>query len=252
MDDRGGTGGGGGRAQVPVTARVELGGIDPADVVVEAFYSSLHADGSLGTGRSVRLELTSQEDGRYLYRGTVPARASGLHGYAVRVLPRHEDVLVPQRVAAHRLGGIRRSNAARAGGSGLGGACRPAAASRSCAARLRAASLRQEGHAVRAVRQHRDGQPRVFATRCRHKGGDVFHRLQPGRGHVGGRKTERSSPAPARGPGCAPAPGVATGRAPLRPTPGCGCSPRRCPHRGGARRCTCRSWGDRRRIPRPG
>jgi starch phosphorylase len=84
--------------QVPVTARVELAGLDPADVVVEAFYSGLSPDGALRTGRGARLELTSQEDGHYLYRGAVPARTSGLHGYAVRVLPRHEDVLIPNEL----------------------------------------------------------------------------------------------------------------------------------------------------------
>ena len=80
---------------VPVTAQVDLAGLDPADVLVEAFFSSVRPDGSLRTGRGVALELASQEDGHYLYRGSVPARTSGLHGYAVRVLPRHEDVLVP-------------------------------------------------------------------------------------------------------------------------------------------------------------
>ena len=84
--------------QVPVTARVDLAGLDPADVMVEAFHSSLHPDGSLRTGRGVALELAGQEDGHYLYRGAVPARTSGLHGYAVRVLPRHEDVLVPHEL----------------------------------------------------------------------------------------------------------------------------------------------------------
>ena len=37
-------------------------------------------------------------DGEHLYRGTVPSRASGLHGYAVRVLPCHDDVLVPNEL----------------------------------------------------------------------------------------------------------------------------------------------------------
>jgi starch phosphorylase len=84
--------------QIPVAAWVELAGLDPADIRVEAFHSSLHPDGSLRTGRGVALELAGHEDGRYLYRGAVPARASGLHGYAVRVLPRHEDVLVPNEL----------------------------------------------------------------------------------------------------------------------------------------------------------
>ena len=38
------------------------------------------------------------DNGEHLYRGTVPSRASGLHGYAVRVLPRHDDVLVPNEL----------------------------------------------------------------------------------------------------------------------------------------------------------
>ena len=77
---------------------MELAGLDPADVVVEAFHSSLRADGSLRTGRGVPLELSGHQDGHYLYRGAVPAKTSGLHGYAVRVLPRHEDVLVPHEL----------------------------------------------------------------------------------------------------------------------------------------------------------
>jgi len=83
---------------IPVAARVDLAGLDPADVTVEAFHSSLHPDGTLRTGRGVALELAGHEDGRYLYRGTVPAKTSGLHGYAVRVLPHHEDVLVPHEL----------------------------------------------------------------------------------------------------------------------------------------------------------
>jgi starch phosphorylase len=84
--------------QVPVTARVDLAGLEPSDVVVEALHSTLAPDGSLRTGRRVQLELVGNEDGHYLYRGAVPAKTSGLHGYAVRVLPCHDDVLVPHEL----------------------------------------------------------------------------------------------------------------------------------------------------------
>jgi glycogen phosphorylase len=84
--------------EMPVAARVELAGLEPNDVIVEAFHSGLHPDGSPGTGRGIALGLVGQEDGYYLYRGAIPARTSGLHGYAVRVLPRHEDVLVPNEL----------------------------------------------------------------------------------------------------------------------------------------------------------
>jgi starch phosphorylase len=79
-------------------ATVSLGGLDPADVDVEAFYSSLRPDGTLRTGRVVPLEFCAHEGGRYHYRGAVPGRTSGLHGYAVRILPRHEDVLIPHEL----------------------------------------------------------------------------------------------------------------------------------------------------------
>jgi glycogen phosphorylase len=84
--------------QVPVAARVDLAGLDPSEVVVEAFHSTLRPDGSLRTGRGVQLELSGCDEGAYLFKGAVPARNSGLHGYAVRVLPRHEDVLVPNEL----------------------------------------------------------------------------------------------------------------------------------------------------------
>lgn len=85
--------------EIPVAARVDLAGLDPGDVRVEAYYSSVRADGTMRTGRGVALEPAGRDEaGRYLYRGVVPARTSGLHGYAVRVLPTHEDVLVPHEL----------------------------------------------------------------------------------------------------------------------------------------------------------
>jgi starch phosphorylase len=84
--------------EIPIVATVSLGGLDPADVDVEAFYSSLRPDGTLRTGRVVPLELCGHEGGRYHYHGAVPGRTSGLHGYAVRILPRHEDVLIPHEL----------------------------------------------------------------------------------------------------------------------------------------------------------
>jgi starch phosphorylase len=84
--------------QIPVAAQVDLAGLDPGDVTVEAFHSTLNPDGTLRTGRGVALELAGHEDGHYIYRGAVPARTSGLHGYVMRVMPRHEDVLVPHEL----------------------------------------------------------------------------------------------------------------------------------------------------------
>ncbi|MBC7106293.1 MAG: alpha-glucan phosphorylase, partial [Firmicutes bacterium] len=84
--------------EVAISARVYLGPLDPAEVTVQAYYSRLRPDGTLSNGRGVPLEWVGCEGDQHLYRGTVPAKTSGLHGYAVRVLPRHEDVLVPHEL----------------------------------------------------------------------------------------------------------------------------------------------------------
>ncbi|HLA82880.1 MAG TPA: alpha-glucan family phosphorylase, partial [Thermoleophilia bacterium] len=83
---------------IPVAAKVRLGILEPSEVIVQAYYSRLRADGTLSNGRGVDLEWAATEGSEHLYRGMVPSRASGLHGYSIRVLPRHEDVLVPNEL----------------------------------------------------------------------------------------------------------------------------------------------------------
>ena len=81
-----------------LTAKVALGPLEPSDVAVEAYFGPLRADGSLSTGRGVPMAWTGYEDGLHVFVGEVPCRASGQQGYAVRVLPSHEDVLVPNEL----------------------------------------------------------------------------------------------------------------------------------------------------------
>ena len=81
-----------------LTAKVVLGPLEPPDVAVEAYFGPLRADGYLSTGRGVPMAWTGYEDGLHVFVGEVPCRASGQQGYAVRVLPSHEDVLVPNEL----------------------------------------------------------------------------------------------------------------------------------------------------------
>ena len=83
---------------IEVAAKVALGALEPADVVVEAYFGGLRTDGTLRGGRGFPLEWVGGDHGEHLYRGTVPARASGLHGYCIRVLPCHDDMLVPNEL----------------------------------------------------------------------------------------------------------------------------------------------------------
>ena len=81
-----------------LTARIRLGSLDPSEVAVEAYYGPLRADGALSSGRGVPLMWTGCDGDQHIFRGAVPGRASGLHGYAVRVLPHHDDVLIPNEL----------------------------------------------------------------------------------------------------------------------------------------------------------
>jgi starch phosphorylase len=79
--------------QLPLRARVHLGSIPPEDVAVEAYYGPLTPDGEISGGRAVRMSLAQPgADGHHWFEGSVPCQVSGRNGYAVRVLPYHDDL----------------------------------------------------------------------------------------------------------------------------------------------------------------
>ncbi len=80
-------------SNLPLQARVHLGSISPDDVAVEAYYGPLTPDGEISKGQSVRLDFERPDaDGQHWFAGAVPCETSGRNGYAVRVVPRHEDL----------------------------------------------------------------------------------------------------------------------------------------------------------------
>ncbi len=78
-----------------VKARVSLGGLAPGDVRVQVYYGSLTADGKIGKGSHVDLILCQSAGTEHVYEGEVECAQSGSCGLAVRVVPFHEDALVP-------------------------------------------------------------------------------------------------------------------------------------------------------------
>ncbi len=83
---------------IEILVNVKLGTLEPEEVVVEVYHSRLRPDGTLSNGHGAPLDWVAFEKGEHLYQGMVPTRASGLHGYSVRVLPSREDVLVPHEL----------------------------------------------------------------------------------------------------------------------------------------------------------
>jgi starch phosphorylase len=79
--------------QLPLRARVHLGPIAPDDVAVEAYYGPLTVDDDIQEGHAVRLTFSRDEsNGAHWFEGAVPCCASGRNGYAIRVVPCHDDL----------------------------------------------------------------------------------------------------------------------------------------------------------------
>ncbi len=92
------------RQNIPVgqslqlSARVQLGGVDPKHVRVEAYHGEAENGGVKNPAISVLQEAGPNGDGSYVYQGSVPASESGAYGFSVRVVPTH-----PHLMQAHEL-----------------------------------------------------------------------------------------------------------------------------------------------------
>ncbi|MGD8626817.1 MAG: alpha-glucan family phosphorylase [Anaerolineae bacterium] len=79
--------------QLQVQARVHLGALKPTDVSVQLYYGPLDSEGLIVDGRTLpTLIAQSKGKGKYIFAGAIPCRTSGRHGYALRILPYHEDL----------------------------------------------------------------------------------------------------------------------------------------------------------------
>jgi starch phosphorylase len=84
----------GGRLEVK--ARVNLGNLAPADVEVQLFHGPVDNQGEIASPGTVTMSTNGKPDGgRWTFDGIIPCRASGQHGFAVRVLPRHKNLGSP-------------------------------------------------------------------------------------------------------------------------------------------------------------
>lgn len=82
---------------------VQLGtSIQPTDVSVQLYAGPVDADRNLIETEATPLTLegpvTGAEEGVYTFTGSLPSHQSGQHGYTVRVLPAHNDAVLPQEL----------------------------------------------------------------------------------------------------------------------------------------------------------
>jgi len=78
---------------VQVAASVALGALSPDDVAVQVYYGVVGADGALESYDVAPMAAgEAGSDGVYTFAGTIHMERSGLHGFTVRVSPRHPDL----------------------------------------------------------------------------------------------------------------------------------------------------------------
>ena len=80
-----------------IAAKVDLSGLDPSDVMVEAWFGRLDLDGEISA--PTRHEL--RHDGG-MWTGSIVAPGSGEYGVAVRVVPTHQALAHPTELGLAR------------------------------------------------------------------------------------------------------------------------------------------------------
>jgi starch phosphorylase len=79
--------------QLQVKAEVYLSELKPTDVSVQLYYGPVDASNLIVDGLALpTLIAQSKGKGSYVFAGAIPCRTSGQHGYALRILPSHEDL----------------------------------------------------------------------------------------------------------------------------------------------------------------
>jgi starch phosphorylase len=79
--------------QLEVNARISLGNLKPDDVEVQLFHGLVDNAGDIPHPASLAMSHNGAAQGNALsFKGTIPCRASGNYGYAVRVLPKNPDL----------------------------------------------------------------------------------------------------------------------------------------------------------------
>jgi glycogen phosphorylase len=77
-----------------VTVEAKLAGLEPADVVVQVYVGPLNDKGEVVDGETLTLENGEpMQEGLYRYHREIACRASGRHGFSVRMLPAHPDLV---------------------------------------------------------------------------------------------------------------------------------------------------------------
>jgi starch phosphorylase len=82
-------------SQLKVTARVCLGKVLPTDIRVQIYCGKVNPDGEIVQGHATDMALQNGSSGDPVYEGVIDCAESGSCGFSVRVVPFHEDSVLP-------------------------------------------------------------------------------------------------------------------------------------------------------------
>jgi starch phosphorylase len=92
--------------QLQVEAVVNLGELKPTDVTVEVYHGPLDAEGLIMDGQALAMLIAqSKGKGNYVFAGAISCQTSGRQGYALRIVPHHEDLGNPLEMGLILWGG---------------------------------------------------------------------------------------------------------------------------------------------------
>jgi starch phosphorylase len=86
-------------AKLKVTARVCLGRVLAEDVCVQIYHGKVNADGEIVDGHATDMVLQNGAASDPVYEGVIECAESGSCGFSVRVVPFHEDSVLPYEMA---------------------------------------------------------------------------------------------------------------------------------------------------------
>ncbi len=76
-----------------ISTVIQLAGLSPDELVVECYFGALSHD-ELLEGETVTLKCEDKnEEGEYRFGGEIPCDNAGPHGFAIRVMPSHKDMV---------------------------------------------------------------------------------------------------------------------------------------------------------------
>jgi starch phosphorylase len=79
--------------QLPVRAQISLGALMPTDVAVQLYFGPLNAEGMIFQGQAMPMLIAqSKGKGKYIFAGAITCARSGRHGFALRLVPQHQDM----------------------------------------------------------------------------------------------------------------------------------------------------------------